>query len=80
MKTVFVVGSRFNCLPGHVALAGVGKAATLRVALQRAVAAMLQHKQLKHRRPESFFIGVTVSTEKNPRVAVVDSHGHIASA
>src|SRR5712671_1468613 len=47
-KTVQVLGHEFDCLPGHVTIAGKGIGANLRVATQRAVATMLADPRRGH--------------------------------
>jgi len=59
-KSVKVVGSYFNCLPGHVTIEGTGFGATLRVAAQRAIANMLADARLRGKHVSTFRVGVVV--------------------
>lgn len=60
MKSVAVMGHKFDCLPGHVLVSGHGRASNLRVACQRAIGNMLASKQLRGRRVKFFHAIFTI--------------------
>ncbi len=48
-KRVYVVGYKFDCLPGHVTVAAQGQGASLRVAATRAVGKVFRDPRLRFR-------------------------------
>lgn len=56
MKTVHVTGYQFDCLPGHVRIAGKGEGSSLRVAVLRAIGSMFNDPRLRHRQIDDFKI------------------------
>jgi len=69
-KQVEVIGYEFDSLPAHVRITGRGSGATLRVALQRAVANMFTKQNLRRKHLDAFKLAVVVIAEREPPVAV----------
>jgi hypothetical protein len=60
MKTVQVLGHAFDCLPGHVTIAGKGSGTNVRAATKAAVDNMLSDERLNHKRIGNFKMTVVV--------------------
>jgi len=74
-KQVEVIGYEFDSLPAHVRITGRGSGATLRVALQRAVANMFTKQNLRRKHIDAFKLAVVVIAEREPdaRVSPADT-------
>lgn len=64
MKTVFVVGHAFDCLPGHVTIGKTNSGFNMRVAVARAVADVLSDERLKHKQIGEFKMTVVVIADR----------------
>lgn len=60
MKVVTVLAYDFDCLPGHVRISKRDEGFNLRVAVSRAVQAVLSDEQLKHKQIGDFKMSVVV--------------------
>ena len=61
MKTATAIGREFNALPGHVKIAGYGSGSSDRIAVARAVSALMRDRKLRGRRSlHSFTVDVVL--------------------
>jgi len=63
-KSVQVIGHAFDCLPGHVTIAGRGSAYSVRVATIRAVAAMFADSRLFRKQIGDFKMSIVVIADR----------------
>lgn len=63
-KTVVVIATAFNCLPGHVTVEGKGSATTLAAAIHRAVTRVIKDPRLKRRRLARFKLDVVITRDE----------------
>lgn len=59
-KTVHLIAHAFDCLPGHVTITSRGEGGNLRIAVQRALAAVLSSEKIRGKRVGDFKISVIV--------------------
>lgn len=60
MKTVHVIGYQFDCLPGHVSIAGRGQGSNIRAAVGAAVRNVLSDSKLRRKHLGGFKLSVVV--------------------
>ena len=69
-KTVQVLGHAFDCLPGHVTIAGRGEGHNVRVATTRAIDNMFDDQRLYRKQVGEFRLSVVVISEKEHAATV----------
>jgi hypothetical protein len=63
-KTVQVVGHQFDAVAAHVTVAARGSGGNLRIAVTRAIGALLSDPRLKHRQIGEFKMSVVVISDR----------------
>lgn len=63
-KSVQVIGHAFDCLPGHITIAGRGSGSSLRVAVREAISKMLADPRLRRKHVNDFKMSVVVIADR----------------